>query len=424
MNGMNGLREGTYCLALLLLFLLGPGVPGTAAQEEAPVDLLFQQARQEAFAENYAEARRLCRTILEQAPDYHDVRVLLARTWAWEGDYRQARKELQLVLDDNPRYEDALRARGDVELWSKNFGAAVSVMEEALRYHPLETDFLLRKIRAHLSLGENRQASVALARLERVNPSHEALPELRRQAANRILRNTVGASYGYEGWSDIFGRIHSAGLLLRRKTDLGTVIGRLSYMDRPGRTGLQGRFTAYPVISQGVYGYLDYGYSGSGLFPKHRMGAELFHGLPWSLEGSLGGRYLRFSDASSVTMITGSLSRYLGNYYLSLRAFFTLHSAGTSRALTVTLRRYLANPDHYLWLTGTWGVSPRERTYQQVNADVFLLKSRGIAGGIRMALGRGVTLKASGEYDHRELLFRPGDFTGLITISAGLEVHF
>lgn len=418
------MRVRPYFLALLLLFLLGPGVPGAAAQQEAPVDRLFQQARQEAFAENYAEARRLCRTILERVPDYHDVRVLLARTWAWEGEYRAARKELQLVLDDNPRYEDALRARGDVELWSENFETAVSVMEEALRYYPLEPDFLLRKIRAHLALGEDRQAAVALARLERVNPSHEALTELRRQTGDRLLRNTVGASYGYEGWSDIFGRIHSAELLFRRNTDLGAVIGRFSYLDRAGSSGLQGRFTAYPVISRRVYAYLDYGYSGSDLFPEHRVGAELFHGLPWSLEGSLGGRYLRFGDASSVTMITGSLSRYLRNYYLSLRAFITPHSAGTARALSATLRRYLGNPDHYLWLTGTWGVTPRERTYQQVNAEVFLLKSRGIAGGIRTALGRGVTLKATGEYDHRELLFRPGDFTGLITLTAGLEVHF
>lgn len=424
MNGMKGLREGACCLALLLLFLLGPGVPGAAAQEEATAVQLFQQARQEAFAENYAEARRLCRIILERVPDYHDVRVLLARTWAWEGAYRQARKELQLILDDNPRYEDALRARGDVELWSENFETAVSVMEEALRYYPLEPDFLLRKIRAHLSLGENRQASIAYARLERVHPSHEALPELRRQAGKQLLRNTVGVSYGYEGWSDIFGRIHSAELMFRHNAGLGDLIGRINYLDRSGRTGLQGRFTAYPILAQGVYAYLDYGYSGSGLFPEHRVGAELFFRLPWSMEGSLGGRYLLFSDASSVTMITGTLSRYLGSYYLNLRAFITPHSAGTARALSVTARRYFPNPDHYLWLTVTWGVTPRERTYQQVSADVFLLKSRGIAGGVRMALGRGVTLKASGEYDHRELLFRPDDFTGLITLNAGLEVHF
>ncbi len=414
----------------LVVFLIGGSLlvmtlPLAAQEEGEPVDELFQRARQEAFAEEYEEARRLCRLVLERTPDYHDVRILLARTWAWEEHYEKARTELKKVLSASPRYRDALSALGDVEFWSENYRTVTALMEEALGYYPTEADFLVRKIRAHLALMEYREVSALVSRLEQLYPSHSQLAELRERADDRLRRNRVTASYGFEHYPETFGHVHTASLSLERNFPLGSLAGSLEYLDRTRGSGIQMQITAYPVIYSGFYAYLNYGYSGSGVFPEHRAGGELYHRLPHAFEISLGVRYLKFPPSGeSVVVYTGSVSRYFQSYYLRLNAYLTPRSNGSARSLSLTLRRYLSSPDHYLYLRGSWGVTPRERTYQAVSAEVFLLESRGLAGGVRTALSEWLTLTVAAEYDYRELLFRPGSFAGNVRIESGLEVRF
>lgn len=414
---------------VLASFLLGSSLlaltlPLAAQQKAEPVDEMFRRARQEAFAERYEEARRLCRMILERTPEYHDVRILLARTWAWEEHFEKARRELRKVLADSPRYRDALNALGDVEYWSENYQTVTALMDEALGYYPAEADFLVRKIRAHLALQEYREGALLISRLERLYPAHPQLANLREQAGDRHRGNRASASYGYEYHPEIFGQVHTASLSLERYFPRGSLTGSLEYLDRTGGSGVQVQFTAYPVIYSGFYAYLNYGYSGSGGFPEHRAGAELYHRLPSAFEISLGARYLKFPPGESVVVFTGSLSRYFQSYYLRLNAYLTPRSSGTARSISMTVRRYLSSPDHYLYLRGTWGVTPRERTYQAVSAEVFMLKSRGLAGGVRTALSEWLTFTVAAEYDYRELLFRPGSFAGIVRISSGLEVRF
>ena len=50
-------------------------------------DTLFFRARQLAFSGHYDEARLLCRFVLAKSPNYHDVRILYGRTYAWNKQY-------------------------------------------------------------------------------------------------------------------------------------------------------------------------------------------------------------------------------------------------------------------------------------------------------------------------------------------------
>lgn len=47
------------------------------------IDQQFNRAREAAFNENYGIARAIARRILMRTPDYHDVRILIGRTYAW-----------------------------------------------------------------------------------------------------------------------------------------------------------------------------------------------------------------------------------------------------------------------------------------------------------------------------------------------------
>ena len=72
----------------------------------------FQKARQLAYDQETQKARQICLDILSENPEYHDVRVLLARTLIWESKYDSARKELKTVYEKMPEHFDCIHEIG------------------------------------------------------------------------------------------------------------------------------------------------------------------------------------------------------------------------------------------------------------------------------------------------------------------------
>ena len=70
-----------YSIAFLLIVSIITAVHGQD-WKALGVDELFQRARETAFAGKREEARTMLLTILERSPDYTDVRIFLARTYA------------------------------------------------------------------------------------------------------------------------------------------------------------------------------------------------------------------------------------------------------------------------------------------------------------------------------------------------------
>src|SRR5688500_2536480 len=109
----------------MLIFLLAGFFITDAAAQRFNADSLFQEARTLAFAGKREQARTICQTILSQKPDYHDVRILMARTYAWDRQYKEARAELKKVLDKKPSMLDAISASIDNEFWAGNYLDAI-----------------------------------------------------------------------------------------------------------------------------------------------------------------------------------------------------------------------------------------------------------------------------------------------------------
>lgn len=392
---------------------------------DAGVDKLFEKARTEAFDGNYSKAREICSVILERTPDYHDVRILIARTYAWESRYDEARKELNTVLSREPQYRDALSALFDVEYWSENYRQALKVADRGLDRYPSNEAFIVMKARALIRLERFDNASVLINTLEDLNPSHSEIESLRERIGRRNFKNTVTGSYTYETFSHSYDDTHLGYLQWNRRTTLGPVIGRVNFSRRFERYGIQPEIDWYPRITGGLYGYVNYGYTSSSIFPRHRIGAEIYRRLPYELEGSIGFRHLNFSATDNITMVTGSLTKYFRNYYFSLRSYITPHSEGElSRSFILTIRRYFDNPDNYIHASGGFGVSPQDRTYQSVSGNIFALRSQSAGLGIRKNMRYNLNLIASIDYSHQELLFSPGDYVNIYSINIGIGVKF
>ena len=100
------------CLSLLL-------VAGAArAQEDS--DTLFARARS-LPREQRSQAEALCLQALERSPGYLDVRIHLARLYAWDGRYADARAQLRQVLEQQPGNLEARETAIDVEAWVRAF---------------------------------------------------------------------------------------------------------------------------------------------------------------------------------------------------------------------------------------------------------------------------------------------------------------
>jgi len=104
----------------------------------------------------------------------------------------------------------------------------------------------------------------------------------------------VGAEYALETFDHIYTPMHQGVVYGGIRSTYGAYFLKLARGRRFSRNGSQGEFEAYPPLGDRMYGYLSYAYGETPVYPRHRIGIEVYRGLPWSLEGSLGARYYSF----------------------------------------------------------------------------------------------------------------------------------
>ncbi|MDQ3279169.1 MAG: YaiO family outer membrane beta-barrel protein, partial [Bacteroidota bacterium] len=200
-----------------------------------------------------------------------------------------------------------------------------------------------------------------------------------------------------------------------RATPLGAVVGKVNYANRAGKQTFQPELELYPKLHRNFYGYLNAAFSDGSLFSKHRYGAEIFASLPASLEASAGIRHLSFNPESKVTIYTGSVGYYTGNYWLSLRPYITPDSASTSVSASATVRRYLSHPEHYFSVRIGAGFSPELLTTQTTSGsgtkDFYSLKSQTVNIGYQFPFSKKWVVNGNITVGRQETIFAPGEYT-------------
>lgn len=412
--------------ALAALALVGPlaaalprlqATPPAALPAEG-VDELFAQARRLAFDGQRAEAAGLCRRALERSPDYHDIRILLGRIHTWEGRYDEGRAEFRRVLARRPDYEDARVALADLELWSDHPQEALAVCDEGLAGRAPSAPILTRKARALKALGDYAAAQAAAKAALAADPGHHEARQLAENLAELVLRSKVGLSYTYDHFDQTFDPWRTVSLSGGHRFDWGSLIGRLNRASRFGDSGQQVEVDAYPRWKDGTYFYLSAGASGSPLFPHRRYGVEAYHNFPKGIEGSLGFRHLRF-DTSTVTIYTGSIGKYWGDYLFTFRGNSTPSSIGASKSGSLSVRRYFGDSENHLSATVGTGVSP-----DQANPDQELLQLRSRKAGLTLQgwIHKRMILSGSMAYEKQGL--RWDTERTQFTLGLGLEWRF
>ncbi len=383
----------------LLSAALCPGLLAQPAPAPEGTDEAFARARRLAFEGRRDEASALCRRILEGSPDYLDVRILLGRIHAWAGRYDEGRRELQQVLRAKPGYLDGRLALVDLELWADQPQAAQRLCEEGLSLQPGHPALLLRKARAQKALGAFPEALASARLAQQADPALYEARQLIENLSELTQRWKVSLSETYDRFDRTFDPWRLTALSLSHRFDAGSLIGRVNRAERFGDTGHQIEVDAYPRWKDGTYFYLNAGFSEASIFPHRRYGGEVFHNFPRGFEGSLGLRHLRFTS-SSVTIYTGSLAKYWGDYLFSLRANHTPGSLGASRSGSVSVRRYFGDGENHLTLSLGSGVSPDQ---PNPNADILNLRSRKASLAAQGWLWRRMILSGGLAFERQEV---------------------
>jgi YaiO family outer membrane protein len=343
------------------------------------------QARALTKSKQPAAAIGLLQSHLKEEPGDTDARIYLGLVLSWEGRYEEARLHLETVLSSSPGNGDALQALANLELWSDNAGRADRLSAEALEIHPDNVDLLYTRARALRALKREPEALKVLNQLLRIEPAHKAALSTRDgiREAGRLWQ--VQTSQTYEWFHGDIDPWRESQLALGRSTGAGKVTARFSRADRFGLHSNQSEIEFYPSIRSGTYGYVNVGYSyDATLFPKYRVGADLFQSLGHGFEGSGGIRRLNFT-ASKVNVYTASLGKYLGNWFYNARTYLTPGAEGASHSVHISARRYFGDLGDYLGFRYGWGSSPVET---RTLGDTEILSSSSFYLDIQKSLGR------------------------------------
>jgi lipoteichoic acid synthase len=95
-------------------------------------DQTFLVARDLAFKKDYKKSRLLCDYILNEVPNYSEVRTLKGRMFAWQGNYPKAEIELLDAIKRTPFESDAYLALMDVYKWSDQNAKAIEIGKKAI----------------------------------------------------------------------------------------------------------------------------------------------------------------------------------------------------------------------------------------------------------------------------------------------------
>jgi YaiO family outer membrane protein len=315
------------------------------------------------------KAKTICLEILSK--DYNtDAALLLGRIYAWDKMYDSSRVVINEVMTKYPQNLEALDVMSDVEFWSGNHDQAVQYCNKALEIDVNNTNFQLKKARI-LDDGNKTEEAVEVLEnlLKQDNHNPEAIQNLREYRL-KLMKNEIKLQYTLDYFNEDFNRDpwNMVTLQYSRKTKFGSVIPRINLADKYGTNGLQAELDIWPKVNKNNYGYINYGFSTSSIFPENRVGLEWYHNFPNSFEGSLGVRFLDFGTETT-DIYTASFGKYFGNNWASFRSYLTPDSTGVSFSGAVQLRHYFNDPAKYLNLKLGYGVSPDDNR-NLVNSDL------------------------------------------------------
>lgn len=144
-------------------------------------DQIFFKARELAFNNQRKEARTLCNYVLNDLPNYADVRTLKGRTLAWDKDYVNAEKELLEVVKRTPYYYDSYLALMDIYWWSNQDNKGIAIAKKALKNEIKNPELGIKLAKAYKRTNNIAMAKRAVDSLLKKQPKNSDFLKLKNE---------------------------------------------------------------------------------------------------------------------------------------------------------------------------------------------------------------------------------------------------
>ncbi|UQD56432.1 LTA synthase family protein [Flavobacterium sp. K5-23] len=136
-------------------------------------DQMFVVARDLAFKKEYKNSRLLCDYILNELPNFSDVRILKARTLGWEGDYKKAETELLSVIKRTPFHIDSYLALMDLYWWSDQNEKGILVAQKAATNQVKNPEIDFKLAEAYQRINKPSNAFKIIESLLKTDPKNQ-----------------------------------------------------------------------------------------------------------------------------------------------------------------------------------------------------------------------------------------------------------
>jgi len=376
-------------------------------------DTSYFTARDLAFAGERDAARDTLKQVLTKYPDYTDVRCLLAKTYSWDNEFDKARLQFNRITSGERENKEAWIAAIKNEQYAKNLNIALGMTNKALLFLKDDTDILILKAEIMQQISDKQLLQNVLKATKNEETTNQSITLA---TQSEVFDAELDAMY--------YGSLE-----YKKQTNWGVLIPRLTFNRRFNINGIQAEVDAYPRFSKTLSGYLNYGFSTSPIFPRHRIGGEVLKELPKAMELSLGFRHLSFEN-DDATILTGTFGIYRGNYYAVLRPYVVPDSRkGIGVSGNLLVRRYLKDGNNFLGLNLVYGFDTELNQFivdGELLAETLLyLEAQRLRLEYQFTNTKGNNLyKANLGVNRQELAFSSGELFLSITAGISYQIKF
>jgi phosphoglycerol transferase MdoB-like AlkP superfamily enzyme len=135
-------------------------------------DEIFLVARDLAFNKEHKKSILLCNYILNEMPNYGDVRTLKGRILAWDGLYKKAEIEFLEVIKRTPYYNDSYIALMDSYKWSDENNKAIKIAKKALSNDIKNPEISFKLAEAYKRTNKSNEANKTIDSLLKIYPKN------------------------------------------------------------------------------------------------------------------------------------------------------------------------------------------------------------------------------------------------------------
>ena len=379
--------------------------------------------------------------------------MLLARIYSWEGRYDQARERFNNITSNDRGNADVWIAAIKNELYANNDATALGLSNKALFYLKENDEvtrlraLALKNIENHTypewdtedaikvpkapNKTETRSEEKAILAKNAMDPTG-AVVEGESDKADKektASRNRVAIANSFSIFDAVYDPMVFSSISYRRQTKLGSIIPRINYSNRLNKNGIQYDIDLYPKFAKRLYAYLNYGYSRASIYPRQKVGGDLYANLPGAIEVSAGMRYINF-ETRNVTVVTNSLGYYRGNYYFSLRSYITPQSNNLTRVSgNLLVRKYLKDAESFVGVNAGLGYSPELRQLRDgdelLSETLLYIESQRLSFEYQFSAKNTPNIyRANLGVTRQELVFDTGNFFWSISAGITYQVKF